>query len=100
MQVKDISDEQIYKAIRLRKKENEDAWEKRVPGYKTLTTMERIKIAAMALTDPKAPNSKLVPDYFPGVSEKLIYRKMEKMVDQGKLEYGTSIRSAWIVGEE
>lgn len=99
MQVKDITDEAIYDAIRKRKKENEEAWERRVPGYKNASILERLKVASMAMSDPKAPKIKQVVDYFPGVNEKVIYRKMEKMVEQDKLEYGTSLRTAWIVGE-
>ena len=60
-QVKDISDEMIYEAIK---------------------------------------RSKDVGDKFPydfiDAPQKVVLRKMEKMVDQGKLEYGVSLRTAWI----
>lgn len=29
-------------------------------------------------------------------SQKLIYRKMEKLADEGYLEYGVSLRTAWL----
>lgn len=33
---------------------------------------------------------------FPQWPEKLIYRKMEKLVDKGYLEYGVSLRTSWL----
>lgn len=98
MQVKDITDEMIYSAIRAKNKYNAEQWERRIPGYSKATLLEKIKVSAMALGDPKAPKNKLVTAFI-DAPEKLVYRKMEKMVDQGKLDYGTSLRTAWIVGE-
>lgn len=67
MQVKDIGDEIIYDAIR-----KKDAWNNSHPS------------------DIKWPYD------FIDAPEKVVLRKMGKMVDQGKLDYGVSLRSAWI----
>lgn len=70
VQIKDISDEEIYEAIR--------RWQ--------------------ALMDTK-PREAQTPDValshkYP---EKLILAKMQRMVEQRKLDYGVSLRTAWIV---
>lgn len=67
MQVKDIGDEIIYDAIR-----KKDAWNENYPS-----------------------NIKWPSDFI-DAPEKVVLRKMEKMVNQGKLNYGVSLRSAWI----
>ena len=44
-------------------------------------------------------NNKNLPftyERFKGVPEKVVFRKMEKLVEQGYLEYGTSLRTAWL----
>ena len=33
---------------------------------------------------------------FPDFDEKLVYKKMEKLSDEGYLEYGVSLRTAWL----
>ncbi|HEC64643.1 hypothetical protein LCGC14_0615390 [marine sediment metagenome] len=39
-------------------------------------------------------------DYYPDIPNKIILNKMDKMVDQGKLNYGVSLRTAWIEKEK
>ena len=97
MQLKDISDELIYWAIEEKERVNNAAFEKWVPGYTTAPMMEKLELMLMTTGDPLRPEHKEVPDMLPQFPEKLVWRKMEKMVDQDKLEYGTSIRGAWRV---
>jgi hypothetical protein len=33
---------------------------------------------------------------FPNMPQKVVYRKMEKLVVQGFLEYGVSLRTSWL----
>jgi len=61
-QTKDLSDEQIYKAIK----------------------------------QAKLSNSKFPYDFLPNYPVKVVLNKMQKMVDQGKIDYGVSLRTAWI----
>lgn len=99
MQLKDIPDELIYWAIKEKNRKNEEAYEQWVPGYNTAPLNERLELLMLTNGDPLRPESKNVPDMLPQFPEKLVWKKMEKMCDQDKLEYGTSIRSAWIVGD-
>ena len=75
-QIKDISDEEVYEAIRKSRKHYME---------------NRFKFPTI---NPMFPYNYL--KYPP----KLILKKMERMCEQDKLEYGVSLRTAWIVGEE
>jgi len=75
-QIKDISDEEIYEAIK-KSKEHYDKYQ--------------IKSYPFISVKPTFP-----PDYLK-YPEKLVLAKMDKMCDEDKLEYGVSLRTAWIV---
>lgn len=87
----------IYDAIDARNKHNDEAYENWVPGFTTAPLGEKMDLLLATIGDPLRPEPKDVPYFLPQFPEKLVWKKMEKMVDQGKLEYGTSIRSAWKV---
>lgn len=43
--------------------------------------------------NPKIP---FTYERFPNIPEKVVFRKMEKLAEQGYLEYGVSLRTAWL----
>lgn len=105
MQVKDITDEMIYAAIRQNKTDRKAVMRSAITDWDELDSWEKLR-ASIALVQLEIRGMKGVPrhdkfcyDYI-DAPVKVVLRKMEKMVDQGKLEYGTSLRTAWIVGEE
>ena len=83
-QIKDISDEDIYIAIR-----------KSIKHYMENRFKFPVPFTDNAILKPTFP-----PDYLQKYPERLVLAKMQKMVDEGKLECGVTLRTAWIVGEE
>lgn len=100
----DITDEMIYSAIRRNKSDRESILRSAITDYDNLDTFQKA-LAGVYLAQMRMAGVKDVPTHDKDVFDyidapaKVVIRKMEKMVDEGKLEYGTSLRTAWIVGE-
>jgi len=103
MQVKDITDEQVYTAIRTAKQMYEDRMKSLITNWDKLSSTERIQASGQLLQMKFAgANIDLnVPAWHELIDApfKVVWRKGEKMVDEGKLNYGTSLNTAWIEGE-
>lgn len=84
-QIKDISDEDIYIAIR---------------ESNAYYTENCFKIPTPFTRPGIALSFKFPYDFLLQFHMKLVLAKMQKMVDEGKLECGVSLRTAWIVGEK
>ena len=81
LQLKHISDREILEAVQAFAEANRRYWR---PGM----TLE----AGLAGKVPETPDVALAGKY----PEKLILRKMEVLDDRGFLEYGVSLRTAWL----
>lgn len=105
IQVKDITDEMVYAAIRKCRAHSEAMYARYITDYFDLTPRQKalvpVHIAALKMRGMQGINLQYKYPYdFIKAPAKVTLAKMAKMVDQGKLSYGVSLRTAWIVGEE
>lgn len=105
VQVKDITDEMIYEAIDKKKQAYENYKRQCITDYDQLSEHEKM-LAGLHLARLRLGGMKGMPEYpdkdvwdYIDAPFKVVWRKMEKMVDQDKLEYGTSLRTAWRVNQ-
>lgn len=103
VQVKDITDEMIYEAIDKKNEAYENYKRQCITDYDQLTDSQKMQ-AGLYLMQLRLSGMKGMPEYpdknvwdYIDAPFKVVWRKMEKMVDQNKLEYGTSLRTSWRV---